>query len=124
MSNTRHTILDEIEATAVPLLKISKATGIPVDRMYKWYKNNSKINGEDIVLLRKWLEESGFAVSEANHGYGNVPLKEKVKGHDALLSVLVHEVAALIAKQTGEPVQTIIKKLYKAAQDVGDDLPG
>lgn len=48
----------------------------------------------------------------------HVPVREKVDAHEALLSVLISEVAALRATVSGEHSEVIIKKIYKAAEDV------
>lgn len=48
----------------------------------------------------------------------HVPLKLKVDSQEALLSILVNEVAALKAAASGEHSEVIIKKIYKAADDV------
>jgi transcriptional regulator with XRE-family HTH domain len=47
-----------------------------------------------------------------------VPFRDKVNAHDALLSVLVSEIAALRASASGEHPEVIMKKIYKAAEDV------
>ncbi len=47
-----------------------------------------------------------------------VPIKSKVAAHDALLSVLVSEVAAMRAASSGEHPEVVVKKIYKAADDV------
>lgn len=56
-------------------------------------------------------------LSEAIPEY-HVPVKLKVDAHDALLSILVNEVAALKSAASGEHSEVIIKKIYKAAEDV------
>lgn len=56
--------------------------------------------------------------------YENISLKDQVKAHAALFSVLVSEVAALRSASTGEPVQSLIMKYYKAAEDAGSKLGG
>lgn len=43
---------------------------------------------------------------------------DRVLSHDALLSVVVGEIASLKSQQTGEPVQLLIEKIYKASEDV------
>ena len=42
---------------------------------------------------------------------------DRISAHDAMISVLVAEVASLRSERTGEPIQSIIKKLYKAGED-------
>ena len=42
---------------------------------------------------------------------------DRIAAHDAMISVLVAEVASLRSERTGEPIQSIIKKLYKAGED-------
>jgi DNA-binding XRE family transcriptional regulator len=58
------------------------------------------------------------SVMEDNSEEYNVSVTEKVATHDALLSVLVNEVAALKSASSGEHSEVVIKKIYKAADDV------
>lgn len=48
----------------------------------------------------------------------NVTVREKVDMHEALLSILVNEVAALKSASSDEHPEVVIKKIYKAAEDV------
>lgn len=58
------------------------------------------------------------SVVEDNAEEYNVSVTEKVANHEALLSVLVNEVAALKSASSGEHSEVVIKKIYKAADDV------
>lgn len=58
------------------------------------------------------------SVLEDNSEEYSVSVTEKVDAHEALLSVLVHEVAALKSSSSGEHSEVVIKKIYKAADDV------
>ena len=46
---------------------------------------------------------------------------DRIAAHDAMISVLAAEVAALRSERTGEPIESIIRKLYKAGKDVIDN---
>lgn len=134
MTNKTDVLLDRIKATGVPILKIYNETGIPSSRMYKWFggkDGKSEIKGspkyKDVGILTKWVvaheQRKPFNLLEEEEiEYGPVVLKEKVLSHDALLSVLAMEVAALISGRTGEPVQSVVRRLYKAAEDASDGL--
>lgn len=76
------------------------------------------------LLREKHKDVLGDDLNDISMGYGKVTLKDKVIAHDALFAVLVPEIASLIARHSGEPVQSIIKKLYRAAEDAGDEFAG
>ena len=73
------------------------------------------INQDYILYGTNVPQESGAAETEAIY---QVPVKKKVAMHDALLSVIVSELAALKASASGEHPEVIVKKIYKAAEDV------
>lgn len=134
MDNKTDALLEKIKGTGVSFLKISKDTGIPHSRMYKWLpgKDGTPAKAapkyEDVGLLNRWLKafKQGIpfnsAVNEEKEEYGLVEIADKVLSHDALMAVIVAELASLRAERTGEPVQSIIRKLYKAAEDAGESL--
>jgi hypothetical protein len=80
-----------------------------------------KLNERELVTA---LGYNPGELNEEGIGYGDVSLKDKVIAHDALFSVLVPEIASLISRQSGEPVQSIIMKLYKAAEGAGETFAG
>ena len=71
---------------------------------------------QDYVLYGTIIPSESI-ISEAAAEY-HTPIKSKVAAHDALLSILVSEVAALRAAASGEHLEVIVKKIYKAADDV------
>lgn len=68
-----------------------------------------------ILYGNKHPNESVLGDPQAEY---QVPFREKVETHEALLSILVNEVAALKSTTSGEHPEVIIKKIYKAAEDV------
>jgi hypothetical protein len=118
-------LIDKLKQSDVSIRKISKILEIPEQRMYGWTNKNATPSHEDVEKLKQYF---GYNQNILNDEGGNdtrkVSLSEKVKAHDALFSVLVSEIAALRSASTGEPVQSLIMKYYKAAEDAGDSLPG
>lgn len=84
MSTKQDNILDELKGTGASVLKISKETGIPANRMYKWYEGKGSPKYEDVQILRKWLnklsEEVTNVVEEPQISY---------KGSDDRLAALI-----------------------------------
>jgi hypothetical protein len=76
------------------------------------------------VIIDLLTKKHAALLSNVLNDDGNrkISLADKVKAHDALLSVLVSEIAALRSSETGEPVRSLILKYYKAAEDAGDSL--
>lgn len=73
-----------------------------VDREYILYGNNSPFPSqvqEDPALYQ-------------------LPVKEQLEKQDALLSVLVNELATIKSGTTGDHPEVIVKKIYKAADDL------
>lgn len=117
-------LIDKIKESGISIRKLAKKLGIPEQRMYGWTNKGSVPGYEDIKKLKDYFGYNPHNLNDEEIGYGKTTMADKVKSHDALLSVLVHELAALLSRHSGEPVHSIVKKLYKAAEDAGDDLPG
>lgn len=47
-------ILEALQEKRLPVSKLSKETGIPAARIYKWKDRNSKITAEDAATLENW----------------------------------------------------------------------
>ena len=109
-------LLDEIQArTNLTLDEIAERIGKtrPYLSSRKAVKQNDEVNEKLINALRaKFGNDLGVRIKES----------DKVKAHDAMISVLVAEVASLRSERTGEPIQTIIRKLYKAAEDATEHV--
>ena len=82
MSNKPADILAEIKAVGVSLLKISKQTGIPVNRMYKWYEGKGSPKHEDVQILRQWLGKNAEKVPH------EAPTKMAVVSQDAVVKLI------------------------------------
>lgn len=65
MDKDQSSLLDELKQSGVSTLKISKETGIPSDRMYKWYEGKGNPKFEDVQKLRAWLDKR---VEKVPHG--------------------------------------------------------
>ena len=67
------------------------------------------------LLKREFESEVDFSMIQKRQS--SIPEKDKVKTFEALIPIIVAELAALKAERTGQPVQSEIMKLYKAAED-------
>lgn len=53
----KETLQEEMKRRGVKFPRLSKETGIPKDRMYKWYgEQGSRISHQDVVTLQRWLD--------------------------------------------------------------------
>jgi transcriptional regulator with XRE-family HTH domain len=48
-------VKEEMKKRKVSVLELSKETGIPSPRIYKWYQEGTNPKADDVVLLSKWL---------------------------------------------------------------------
>lgn len=76
----------EMKARGIKTPQLQEETGIPKDRVYKWFKKNSKINHEDAIIIEKWIKREEMEnipniVSEPETPYG---IKELNKAADEL----------------------------------------
>lgn len=129
-SNELKSLLDFIQAkTRQSFDEIAEKIGISKAHLIR-SKNNPDINSEKTigrikveyakVLKDRILEEDKLVVT----------VSERLKAHDALLHTLVLQVASQeirIAQLQGnkkiEPLQSLVTKIYEAAQDAGENLP-
>lgn len=109
---------EEMKVRGVKTPALSEQTGIPKDRIYAWYRDGTSPKMDDQIILEQWLLGKNSAKNEENGPLKAIPAKTKLLEQGALLSVLVSEVAALRASLSGEHPEVIVKKIYKAAEDV------
>lgn len=72
---------EEMKARGVKTPALSSQTGIPKDRIYGWYRDNTTPKAEDQVILEKWLagetstenEEIPNNVSRSTVSHRNIP---------------------------------------------------
>lgn len=102
-------LFEEIERRGLSVAQFARQAGIPEDRAYQWKAGRGKPKGEDAVKIQDWI------------GAGQ---PDKVLAHDALLTVLLDEVAGLKAAATGEHLTAVKMKLQKAAEGVLQLLNG
>lgn len=110
MSNKLKEIIYEIQYKQnLTLEEIAKKIGYAPT-----YLSKAMNKGVEGKLLAALLSEFSGILDKAKP---KVSLSDKAQVYDALLSILATEVAALKSDRTGEPVQSIIRKIYKAAED-------
>lgn len=106
MSNIIEDLLDIIHKRKLTIPKFSKETGIPVDRIYQWKKGNGKPKAEDAEIIKKWLQKTeevtgGRSIQDAT---------------DALINMLILEIAKLKSKVLGISVDDAIDELEQNAR--------
>lgn len=96
----------------VPLL--SKQTGIPKDRIYKWFQQNNSPKSEDSIKIWAWItgEKSNIPGSPPAAGL------KRLSECEAWISVLRDTVVETIHAASGENRAVILKKLERAKDDV------
>lgn len=70
-------LLNAMKIRGVKVPKLSKETGIPADRIYKWFQQGTHPKEEDSVILEKWINgesenvENNAPVSDSKAFYGH-----------------------------------------------------
>jgi hypothetical protein len=129
-TNEIEELLDEIQfLTKLNLEQIAKSI-----KYTRPYLNQLKLKGDNkgnaTALLRaKYAKELAQSQQsklqkqlKQQKEEGEATLNERVKSLEAIVPVLVQQLASMMSRDSGDPVQTIIKKLYKASEDVGENL--
>lgn len=110
MSNKLKDIIDEIQFK-LNLTQEQIANRVGYSRPYLTIAIKNGTEGKIYEKLKREFE------NVLQNSTKIIPVKDKAIAYDALFSVLVAELAALKAEKTGEPIQSIIRKIYKAAED-------
>lgn len=61
---TKAVLREELRRRRVKVPTLSEVTGIPRDRIYAWYRDNTNPKKEDQQILENWLNEVPFKKSE------------------------------------------------------------
>lgn len=56
-NDLRNKLLEAMKKRGVNVPNFSKQTGIPKDRIYKWYQQGTNIKPEDALIVDKWINE-------------------------------------------------------------------
>lgn len=99
-------LLEEIKRRGYTIARFSKETGVPDERLYQWKRGKGSPKQEDFEKIQNWLKSENRE-------------RDLIAAHSALLSVIVSELASVISRDTGEHPALIVKRIYKAAEDVG-----
>ncbi len=110
MSNKLRDIVYEIQYK-LDLTLEQVAEKIGYDRTYLSKAINKGVEGKLLATLKRVFADV------LDKEKPTVTIEDKAKAYDALLAILATEVAALKADRTGEPVQSILRKIYKSAED-------
>ncbi len=47
-----------MDRKGISILELERQTGIPANRMYKWYKQGTNPKTEDAATIEKWIEDN------------------------------------------------------------------
>lgn len=102
MSTELTVLFDEIERRGLKVADFAKEAGIEPMRVYGWKAGRGHPKGPDYVKVQKWLaNEKGAEAPPTDH---------------YVLSVILHRVAFLLAKQTGNSEVVELKQIEKDAE--------
>jgi hypothetical protein len=126
MSNELKSLVDKIKFLKKWTVE-DVAKSINYSRVHLTNAMAGRVAADDLVrqLKEKHSTLLDSVVQEEEYlGYGEVPLAEQVKAQGKMIMVILSKIAVSESVQTGEPVQSIIMKMYKAAKDTDDNLQG
>ena len=109
MSKKQPSIVDYIKNSGQSVRKIAKEIGIPEQRIYGWVNKNASPSYEDAQKVIAYLR-----IEEPKQ----IDLESKIHGMESLLLVLASEIAGMKAAASGEPIQSELRKIYKAAEGI------
>jgi predicted transcriptional regulator len=108
----KNKLLDVMKSRGVKIPAFSKQTGIPKDRIYKWFQQGTHPKAEDYMLIEKWLNGEN-----SNNSDKTIIYKDKLLVADrVLIDVMLLEIAKLKSKVYGMSVDDAIDELEKNAQ--------
>lgn len=67
---------------------LSDQTGIPKDRVYAWYRDNTSPKTEDAIILENWLNEEKPSNNEDNRLHNDIPKHSGYVPANDLIEVL------------------------------------
>lgn len=125
----------ELRRVKVPAL--SEQTGIPKDRIYAWYRDNTSPKAEDQIRLEKWLngetstKENVFSGTSANQSVeeksvpGFVPADQVIadlrRDKEWLQSILGTSLASIVEGQQQTGIQLKALSWFSALAAAGGD---
>jgi len=106
---------DKMQESNITVSKISKETGIPAPRLYKWLDGTNTPKYEDIKTLERWLIANGVIIKKSQtdpHIIGKLnPLEGYVSKEWLVIRFLIHELAALKADAQGKTFEECLNEL-------------
>lgn len=84
-------LLGVMKSKGINIPKFSKETGIPKDRVYKWYQQGTNPKPEDALLVEKWINDNAdfLAVDDQKVIVGEV--KQFIPDKDKQITTLQYE---------------------------------
>jgi predicted transcriptional regulator len=103
-NDIKNKLLETMKVRGVNIPSFSKQTGIPKDRIYKWYQQGTNIKPQDIMTVEKWINEG----EQPKNGD-----KYKFQADtNKLVSEMIEQIVAVTATQN--ILKPIIYELYAA----------
>ena len=102
MSNDLKILFDEIERRGLKVAEFAKEAGVEPMRVYGWKAGRGHPKGPDYVKVQQWLANEKGAEMPPNDHF--------------VLSVILHRVAFLLSKQSGNSEVVELKQIEKDAE--------
>lgn len=119
---TKQRLREEMARRKVKVPALEKATGIPKDRIYAWYRDNTNPKTEDQIILERWLNnlpieiEDSFNELESNYQAHRLALKNR----NIDITIPFYDVQAIGGHEYGADMTAITKPT--GTIDIGDLL--
>lgn len=111
--------------------KLADILSVKKDNIYKWEKGIRPNNAEDYIKVEKWIHGKLENVPHETNPEDNLintlsgddqekfrTQRDQISYLRACVSVVMNELAAIQSSISGENGAVILKKLYKAAEDM------
>lgn len=99
-------LFDEVQRRGLKIREFAAETGIEETRIYGWKAGRGHPKGPDYVKVQQWLANEKEAEKSSDDHY--------------LLSVILHRVASLLSKQSGNSDVVELKQIEKDAKLLRD----
>jgi len=96
-------LMEAMKTRGVKVPTFSRQTGIPKDRIYKWYQQGTNIKADDALIVEEWINDPKYPqITEDKYSFNAETNK--------LISEMIEQLVAVTAKQN--ILTPIIYELY------------
>src|SRR5690349_2565920 len=105
---------EAMQQRGIKIPKLSEITGIPKDRIYKWFQQGSYPKAEDATVLEKWINNPKYIKDSLSFNVSISDLVSSFIKMEAMIDVLMSVNAEILAAHKHSPVATVQKQLEAA----------